>query len=88
MPTRLAAIARRHRRRPGQALTARERQDWQDVEDLLAEIGQLRALLAAVVDAPPDAAGPTIEAARAHLAQAAQPRRGANGRRPVRGGGA
>ena len=86
MPTRLAAIARRHQRRPGQALTARERQDWQDVEDLLAELRQLRALLAAVVDGQPDAAGPAIETARVYLARAEQPRRGGNGRRPGRGG--
>jgi len=86
MPTRLAAITRRHQRRPGQALTARERQDWQDVEDLLAEIHRLRALLAAVVDGRADAAGPTIETARAYLARAARPRRGGDGRRPGRGG--
>ena len=86
MPTRLAAIARRHQRRPGKALTARERQDWQDVEDLLAELRQLRALLAAVVDGRSDGAGPAIETARAYLAQAERPRRGGNGRRPGRGG--
>ena len=87
MPTRLAAITRRHQRRPGKPLTASERQDWQDIEDLLAEIGQLRALLAAVLDGQPDAAGPPIETARAHLAQAARPRRSGNGRRPGRGAG-
>ena len=86
MPTGLAAIARRHQRRPGKPLTASERQDWQDVEDLLAELHQLRALLAAVVDGPPDAAGPAIETARAYLARAERPRRGGNGRRPRRGG--
>ena len=86
MPTRLSAIARRHQRRPSQALTARGRQDWQDVEDLLAELHQLRALLAAVVDGQPDAAGPTIETARAYLARAARPRRSGNGRRPGHGG--
>jgi hypothetical protein len=86
MPTRLAAIARRHRRRPGKPLTASERQDWQDIEDLRAELHQLRALLAAVVDGQPEAAGPTIEAARAYLARAARPRRSGNGRRPGHGG--
>jgi hypothetical protein len=84
MPTRLAAITRRHQRRPGKPLTASERQDWQDIEDLLAELRQLRALLAAVVDAPADAAAPTIEAARAYLAQAGRPRPGGDGRRPGR----
>jgi hypothetical protein len=88
MPTRLAAITRRHQRRPGKPLTASERQDRQDIEDLLAEIHRLRALLAAAVDGQPDAAGPTIETARAHLAQAERPRRGGDGRRPGRGGGA
>jgi hypothetical protein len=88
MPTTLAAIARRHQRRPGKPLTASERQDWQDVEDLLAELHRLRALLAALVDGQPDAAGPTIETARAYLAQAGRPLPGGNGRRPGRGAGA
>ena len=88
MPTRIAAITRRHQRRRGSALTSRERQDWQDVEDLLGEIHQLRSLLAALVDAAPaDAASPTVETARAYLAQAEQPRRGGNGRRPGQGSG-
>ena len=88
MPTRLAAIARRHQRRPGKPLTASERQDWQDIEDLLAELRQLRALLAAVVDGQPDAAGPAIETARAYFARAERPRRSGNGRRPGHARGA
>jgi len=68
MPTGLAAVTKRHQRRPGQALTARERQERQDIEDLRAEIHQLRAQLAAVVDGQSDAASPTIETARAYLA--------------------
>ena len=87
MPTTIAAITRRHQRRGGSALTARERQDWQDVEDLLAELHQARALLAAVVDATPaDATNPTVETARAYLAQPEAPARGGNGRRPARRG--
>jgi hypothetical protein len=85
MPTTVEQIAGRHERRRTSALTARERQDWQDVEALLAEVHQLRSLLAAVVDATPaDAAGPTVETARAYLAQPESPTRGGNGRRPTR----
>jgi hypothetical protein len=85
MPTTIAAITGRHQRRRASTLTARERQDWQDVEALLAEIHQLRSLLTAVVEATPaDATSPTVETARAYLAQPEPPTRGENGRRPPR----
>jgi len=52
---RLAAIETRHETQRDAVVTARERQDWQDVEMLLAEIARLRALRTAVVaDAPAD----------------------------------
>ena len=87
MPTTVEQITSRHQRRRASALTARERQDWQDVEALLAELHQARALLAAVVDATPaDATNPTVETARAYLAQPDPPKRGGNGRRPTRRG--
>jgi hypothetical protein len=82
MPTTVEQIAGRHERRRASALTARERQDWQDVEDLLAELHRVRALLAAVVDATPTGAtSPTAETARAYLTQPDPPKRGRNGRR-------
>ena len=67
-----AEITVRHEAQRGAALTARERQDWQDVETLLAEVEQLRALLAEVVgEFPAGARSPALEAARAYLATAA-----------------
>jgi hypothetical protein len=87
MPTTIEQITSRHQRRRASALTARERQDWQDVAALLAEIHQLRSLLTAVVEATPaNATGPTVETARAYLAQPEPPKRGENGRRPPRRG--
>ena len=84
MPASIVEITQRHQQRRATALTTRERQDWQDVEDLLAELHRARALLGAVVDATPaDAVGPTIETARAYLMQPEPPKRGRNGRRPA-----
>ncbi len=89
MTTTIEQIAGRHEQRRASGLTVRERQDWQDVEALLAEVHQLRSLLAAVVDATPaDAAGPTSETARAYLTPPEPPARGGNGRRPTRRRGA
>ena len=58
----------RHAAQRDHGLTARERQDWRDVEVLLAELARLRALLAAVVaDGPADCRGVALDAARAYL---------------------
>ena len=87
MPASIAEITQRHQQRRATALTTRARQDWQDVEDLLAELHQARALLSAVVDATPaDTTTPTVETARAYLAQPEPPKRGRNGRRPTQRG--
>ena len=65
-----AEIIVRHEAQRGAALTARERQDWQDVEALLAEVERLRALLADVVaEFPADADSAALAAARAYLAE-------------------
>ena len=58
----------RHAAQRDHGLTTRERQDWQDVEVLLAEIARLGALLADVVaDCPADCRGVALDAARAYL---------------------
>ena len=63
-----ADVADRHEARRDTALTARERQDWRDVETLLAEVERLRTLLADLAaDFPPGARSAGLEAARAYL---------------------
>ena len=64
-----ADVADRHEAQRDTALTARERQDWRDVETLLAEVERLRTLLADLAaDFPPGARSAGLEAARAYLA--------------------
>lgn len=65
-----AELGARHETRRDTALTARERQTWQDVASLLAEVEQLRALLAGLVAACPGGVRSTaLDAARDSLAQ-------------------
>ena len=65
-----AEIGARHETQRDTALTARERQTWQDVARLLAEVEQLRALLAGPVAACPGGVRSTaLDAARDSLAQ-------------------
>jgi hypothetical protein len=65
-----AEIGARHETQRDTALTARERQTWQDVASLLAEVEHLRSLLAGVVAAcPGDVPSTAPDAARASLAQ-------------------
>ena len=61
-------VADRHEARRDTALTARERQDWRDVETLLAEVERLQTLLADLTaDFPPSIRSAAFEAARAYL---------------------
>ena len=65
-----AEIGARHETQRDTALTARERQTWQDVASLLAEVEQLRALLAGLVAAcPGDVRSTALDAARDDLAK-------------------
>ena len=65
-----AAIGARHETQRDTARTARERQTWQDVARLLAEVGQLRALLAGLVAACPGGVRSTaLDAAGDYLAK-------------------
>ncbi len=64
-----AEIGARHETQRDTALTARERQTWQDVASLLAEGAQLRALLAGLVAACPGGVRSTALDARDSLAQ-------------------
>ena len=65
-----AELGARHETQRDTALTARERQTWQDVARLLAEVGRFRALLAGVVAACPDGVRSTaLDAARDYLAK-------------------
>ena len=65
-----AAIGARHETQRDTALTVRERQTWQDVARLLAEVEHLRALLAGLVAAcPGDARSTALDAARDDLAK-------------------
>ena len=64
-----AEIGDRHETQRDTALTARERQTWQDVASLLAEVEHLRSLLAGVVAACPGGVRSTaLDAARDYLA--------------------
>ena len=63
-----AEIGARHETQRDTALTARERQTWQDVASLLAEVAHLRALLAGLVAACPGGVRSTaLDAARDYL---------------------
>ncbi len=65
-----AEIGARHETQRDTALTARERQTWQDVARLLAEVEQFRALLAGLVAAYPGGVRSTgLDAARDYLAR-------------------
>ena len=65
-----AEIGARHETQRDTALTARERQTWQDVASLLAEVEHLRALLTGLVAAcPGDVRSTALDAARDALAK-------------------
>jgi hypothetical protein len=65
-----AELGARHETQRDTALTARERQTWQDVATLLAEVERLRALLAGLVAAcPGDVRSTALDAARDYLAK-------------------
>jgi hypothetical protein len=64
-----AELGARHETQRDSALTARERQAWQDVAGLLAEVERLRAVLAGLVAAyPGDVRSTALDAARDSLA--------------------
>ena len=65
-----AELGARHETQRATARTARERQTWQDVARLLAEVERLRALLAGVVAACPGDVRSTALDARDDLAEA------------------